>query len=172
MYGDYVKEFAPGLARVLEALLPLIRAIGDSEPISPDRAAAAAAVVPAVMASSTLVDMRLVAELSKRRGVTGVVTSRAGARQLVRAPVVSAKELAEFNRLAGDLQGKLRAAADAGADLPLSLTEWRPDRPSWLDLIRRAVDKYREYEDQIGAAGKVKELIEEFMQTDEFARLP
>jgi len=164
-YGHLLKDYLdyPGVAQLLSVLMPLIQVIGDGKPIAPERAAAAGAVVPAVVLASTVLDFRLISQLARRRQLAGAPRGAAG-----KAPSV---QLAEFDRLAGRLQSQMKAAAGAGADLPLSLTEWRPDRPAWLNWVRQAVEKYLEYEDQIEAAGEVRELVGEVTQADEFGTI-
>jgi hypothetical protein len=140
------------------------------------------------MLGSTVIDMRMLAELIKRRAATtgGAV---AGGTLAARTPSASSRassaakdNAAKSETTPGTAAGQLAAASvklreqmanavKAGADLPLSLTAWQPDKPGWLDLIRRAVEIYQDNEDQVEAAKDVRELIEEATSSDGLAEL-
>lgn len=178
----------PGVAALLASLEPMLNAMATGEPVEPVPAAIAAVSVPVVMLGSTVIDMRMLADLIKRRaGATGGAiaggalstrsssgTSQAGttaketAAKTEATPGTPAQQLAATS---AKLREQMAGAVRAGADLPLSLTVWQPDKPGWLDLVRRAVELYQDNEDQVEAAKDVRELIEEATASDGLAEL-
>jgi len=176
----------PGVAALLASLEPMLNAMATGEPVEPVPAAIAAVSVPVVMLGSTVIDMRMLAELIKRRaGATGgaiaggTLSARApGARAdatakdgATKAETTSGPVAQQLATASAKLREQMAGAVKAGADLPLSLTAWQPDQPGWLDLIRRAVEIYQDNEDQVEAAKDVRELIEEATASDSLAEL-
>ncbi len=184
-YGYLIEKYRnfPGVAALLASLEPVLQAMADSKPVGAIPAAAAALSVPVVMLGSTVLDMRALAELARRRAGTvgggaggGTATTSPGSPATAKdtaaaGAAASQAALQQLGAASAHLRDQLAGAVRAGADLPISLTSWQPDKPGWLDLVRRAVEMYQENEDQVEAAKDVRELIGEATAADGLAEL-